>query len=98
MSIPLLIVAAAITIGSRVVALAILPPLRGPIAALARRLPAPLFAALAALSLTGHEDGVFAPGMLTAVGCALIVALRWSSLLAILGAGLGGFLAASLIW
>jgi hypothetical protein len=36
--------------------------------------------------------------MLTAVGCALIVALRWSSLLAILGAGLGGFLAASLIW
>jgi hypothetical protein len=36
--------------------------------------------------------------MLAAVGCAVVVALRWRSLLLILGAGLAGFLAASLIW
>ncbi|HEX6336898.1 MAG TPA: AzlD domain-containing protein [Jiangellaceae bacterium] len=98
MSIPLLIAVAAITIGSRVAALAVLPQPRGPIAGLARRLPAPLFAALAALSLTGNEDSASPPAMLAAVGCALAVALRWRSLLLILGAGLAGFLVASLIW
>jgi hypothetical protein len=97
MSLPLLIAAAAITIGSRIAALALLPPPRGVIAALTRRLPAPLFAALAALSLTGNAGAATAP-MLAAVGSALVVALRWRSLLVILVAGLGGFLAASLIW
>ena len=98
MNIPLLIAAAAITIGSRVAALAILPPPRGSIAELVRRLPAPLFAALAALSLSGNDGSVSLPAMLAAVGCAVAVALRWRSLLLILGAGAGGFLAASLIW
>jgi hypothetical protein len=98
MSLSLLIVVAAITIGSRVAALAMLPPLRGPVAAIAQRLPAPLFAALAALSVVSSEGGIRSPAMLTASGCALVVALRWRSLLAILGAGLGGFLIASLIW
>ena len=98
MSVPLLIAVAAITIGSRVAALAVLPPPRGPIAALVRRLPAPLFAALAALSLTGNDAGTAAAPMLAAVSCALVAALRWRSLLVILAAGLGGFLAASLIW
>lgn len=97
MSLALLIVVAAITIGSRVAALAVVPPLRGPIAALAQRLPAPLFAALAALSLVGG-GGIGSPAMLAAAGCALVVALRWRSLLAILVAGMGGFLVASLIW
>jgi hypothetical protein len=97
-SLSLLIAAAAITIGSRVAALAVLPPPRGPVAALVRRLPAPLFAALAALSLSGNDGSAALPAMLAAVGCAVAVALRWRSLLLILGAGLAGFLAASLIW
>ena len=98
MSIPLLIAAAAITIGSRFAALAVLPPPRGPIAGLVRRLPAPLFAALAALSLSGNDGSAVLPAMLAAVGCAVAVALRWRSLLVILGAGFAGFLAASFIW
>lgn len=97
MSISLLIAAAAITIGSRVAALAVLPPPRGPVATLVRRLPAPLFAALAALSLSGDGSAPM-PEMLVAVGCAIAVALRWRSLLPILGAGLAGFLVASAIW
>jgi hypothetical protein len=54
-------------------------------------------ALLAALSLTGSDAGVTDPAMLAAVGCALL-ATRWSWLLITLGAGLGGFLVASLIW
>ncbi|HEX6234598.1 MAG TPA: hypothetical protein VFZ63_15835 [Jiangellaceae bacterium] len=97
MSLSLLIVVAAITIGSRVAALAMLPPLRGPVAAIAQRLPAPLFASLAALSITGSGGTVTRP-ILAATGCALVAALRWRSLLVILAAGMGGCLAASLIW
>nr|MBA2529145.1 hypothetical protein [Euzebyales bacterium] len=66
-------------------------------AGLVRRLPAPLFAALAALSLTGSGGGVTDPAMLAAVGCALM-ATRWSSLLITLVAGPFGFLFANLIW
>lgn len=98
MTVALLLAAAAITVGSRIAALAVLPPPRGAVAVLVRRLPAPLFAALAALSLTGNDAGGAAPPMLAAVGCALSVALRWRSLLLILAAGLGGFFVASLIW
>ncbi|CAN5602667.1 hypothetical protein BH23ACT7_BH23ACT7_04540 [soil metagenome] len=93
----MLLAVAAITVGSRVAALALLPPPRGAVAGLVRRLPAPLFAALAALSLTGSDGGVTDPAMLAALGCALL-ATRWSSLLITLGAGLAGFLVASLIW
>lgn len=88
---------AAITFGSRIVALALLPPPSGWLAGLVQRLPAPLFAALAALSLAGSEGGVTSPPMLVAVGCAVLVT-RWSSLLVTLGAGIGGYLVASLIW
>jgi hypothetical protein len=97
MSAPLLLAVAAITVGSRVAALAVLPPPQGAAASLTRRLPAPLFAALAALSLTGSDGGAIEPAMLAAVGCALL-ASRWSSLLVTLVAGLGGFALASLIW
>jgi branched-subunit amino acid transport protein AzlD len=93
----LLVAVALITVGSRILALAILPPPRGAMAALAQRLPAPLFAALAALSLAGAEGGIATPGMLAAVCCALAAALRWRSLLVILGAGVGGFVVAGLI-
>jgi len=93
----MLLAVAAITVGSRVAALALLPPPRGAAAGFVRRLPAPLFAALATLSLTGSGGGVTDPAMLAALGCALL-ATRWSSLLITLGAGLAGFLVASLIW
>lgn len=93
----MLLAVAAITVGSRVAALALLPPPRGAVAGLVRRLPAPLFAALAALSLTGSDGGATDPTLLAALGCAL-VATRWSSLLITLGAGLAGFGVASLIW
>lgn len=88
--------AAAITLGSRVAALALLPPPSGAVAGLVDRLPAPLFAALAALSLMGSEAGPGDPAILAAVGCALI-ATRWRSLLVTLGAGIGGFVLASLL-
>lgn len=92
----LVLVAAVITLGSRVAALALLPPPSGAVAGLVERLPAPLFAALAALSLTGSEAGLGDPPLLAAVGCAL-VATRWRSLLVTLGAGIGGFVLASLL-
>lgn len=98
MSALLLLSVAAITIGSRIAALAVLPPPRGAVAELVRRLPAPLFAVLAALSLAGGNGDVSDPAILAAVGCALLVAIRWSSLLITLIAGLAGFLVASLIW
>jgi hypothetical protein len=92
-----LLAIAAITVGSRIAAIAVLPPPRGAVARIVRRLPAPLFAALAALSLTGSQRRGTDPAVLAAVCCALL-ASRWSSLLITLAAGLGGYLAASLIW
>ncbi|MBA2316323.1 MAG: hypothetical protein H0V93_00840 [Euzebyales bacterium] len=97
MNVTTLLAIAVITVGSRVAALALLPPPKGAAAGLVRRLPAPLFAALAALSMTSSDGGVADPAMLAAVCCALL-ATRWSSLLITLGAGLAGFLVASLIW
>lgn len=44
----LVLAVAAVTVGSRVAALAVLPPPRGRAAEFVARLPAPLFAALAA--------------------------------------------------
>ena len=92
----LLLALAAITYGSRVAALAVLPPPRGPLAGVAERLPAPLFAALAALSLTGSSAGPTDPAMLTALVFAL-VSTRWASLLITLAAGIGGFVLANLV-
>lgn len=95
MTLMTLLAIAAITIGSRIAALAFLPPPEGAAAGLVERLPAPLFAALAALSFT--DSGATDPAMLVAAGCAL-VSTRWSSLLVTLAAGLGGFVVATLIW
>ena len=95
MSTPTLFAIAAITIASRVAALALLPPPRGTVAELVQRLPSPLFATLAALSLTDADTTD--PALLTAVACALL-ASRWSSLLITLTAGLAGFTAATIVW
>ncbi|MPZ52081.1 MAG: hypothetical protein GEU79_04990 [Acidimicrobiia bacterium] len=97
MSVLTLIAAGLITYVSRVAAFALLPPIRGRLADLVQRLPAPLFAALAALSLSDIEGGFVNPPILVAMGCALI-STRWSSLLITLASGLGGYLVASLIW
>lgn len=94
----LLLVVAAITVGSRIVALAIVPPPRGALSGIVGRLPVPLFAGLAALSVAESGSGAADPAILVAVGCALLAALRWSSLLITLLAGLGGFVVASLVW
>lgn len=93
----LLLAGAAVTIGSRVVALALLPAPRGRLAEVVERLPAPLFAGLAALSLVGSDAGASDPPTLAALVCALLAA-RWSSLLLTLAAGLGGFVIVGLLW
>jgi hypothetical protein len=79
---------AVITVGSRIVATAVLPPPDGATAEIVRRLPAPLFAAMAALSLVGSDH----PGTpaLVAAGAAVAVARRRSLLVVVL-AGLAGY-------
>lgn len=89
--------AAVITIGSRIAALAVLPPPPEALAGVVGRLPAPLFAALAAHSLVGSGGGAPEPAVLVAAGCALVAAMRWPSLLITLVAGLAGFGVASLV-
>lgn len=96
MTVTLLLAVAAITFGSRVAALAVLPEPRGAVARLTQRLPAPLFAALAAVSLAG-ADGLADPPVVAATVCALLSA-RWRSLLITLCAGLAGFGVAQIIW
>jgi hypothetical protein len=87
---------AVVTVGSRVAATALLPVPRGALAGLIGRLPAPLFAALAAVSLRDAATGATDPALLAAVGGAL-VSTRWRSLLLTVAAGLGGFAAVSLL-
>lgn len=89
MSLPVLLVVAVVTVGSRIAAMALLPPPRGRASEVVERLPAPLFAALAALSLSG--PGMGDPAMLAAVACALVAARR-PSLLLVLAAGMSGYL------
>lgn len=92
----LVLAVAAVTVGSRVAALALFPPPRGRAAQFVARLPAPLFATLAALSLSGSQAGPTDPALLAAVACALTAA-RWSSLLLTLVAGVSGFLVVNVL-
>jgi branched-subunit amino acid transport protein len=92
----LVLLAALVTVGSRIAALALLPPPSGPLAGLVARLPAPLFAALAALSLTQASAGSRDPALLAALGCAALAA-RWRSLLLVLAAGLAGYLLVTVV-
>jgi hypothetical protein len=90
----LVAVVAAVTVGSRLAATALLPVPRGRTAELVGRLPAPLFASMAALSLMRTEAGAGDPALLVAVGCAL-VSTRWRSLLVTVVAGLTGYVLGS---
>ena len=95
MSTAVLLAIAGITVGTRIAALALLPPPQGAAAGLVRRLPPPLFATLAALSLTDADTSD--PALLAAIACA-VVAARWSSLLITLAAGLTGFAVTTIVW
>jgi hypothetical protein len=88
----LVVAVALVTVGSRVAALAVLPAPSGRTADVIARLPAPLFAALAAVSLTGSAAPD--PGVLGAALGALIATPRRSLLLTLV-AGLVGYVLAT---
>ena len=85
---------AAVTVGSRILASAVLPPPAGVAAAVTTRLPAPLFAALAALSAVDAGRGGGQLPVAVAVGFALLSTPR-RSLLLTLCAGVAGFATAT---
>ena len=84
------VLVAAVTVGSRIAALTALPAPTGRAADVIGRLPAPLFAALAAVSLAGSPAGIDDPALLAASLFALVSSPR-RSLLTTLVAGLAGF-------
>ena len=86
----LVLAAAAVTYVSRMGALALLPAPAGWFADVVERLPAPLFAGLAASTLL--SDGTFSVSApeLSAAAAALAV-VRRKSLVLVLGAGLGAY-------
>lgn len=89
----LVLILAAITYGSRALALAFLPPLPSRLARVLDRMPAPLFAGLAAQALVGPGGEVAAPEVLAAAGGAIVMSpLR--SVPACLVAGLVAWLVA----
>ncbi len=90
MSWALLGVVTAVTVGSRLLPMALLPAPRGRAAVVLDRLPAPLFAGLAALALAG--DGPPSLPAVAAVAGALLGAWRRS-----LGLTLAGGVAAHLV-
>lgn len=91
MSWPLLIGLALLTYGSRALALACMPPVPPRARHVLDRMPAALFAGLAAQALVAPGGAVAEPGVLAAAAGAVVVApLR--SLPACLVAGIGAFL------
>lgn len=87
----LLVGVTAVTVGSRVLPMTLLPEPRGRMAVVLEALPAPLFAGLAALALV--EDGPPSWPLLAAVGGALVGAARRSLGLTLIG-GVAAFLLA----
>ncbi|MFO7294284.1 MAG: AzlD domain-containing protein [Actinomycetes bacterium] len=83
----LLVAAGAITYASRVATTAVLPAPEGRLGVIIERLPAPLFAALAAVALTDSAAGIDDWPVLAAVVGAL-AAVRTRSMFLILAAGL----------
>jgi len=73
---------AVVTVGSRAVSVALLPPPRGTLAAVVDRLPAPLFAVLAVVTLLGADHGA-AGGAWLAAAAALATVRRRSLLLTV---------------
>jgi hypothetical protein len=89
-SIGLVAAVALITVGSRAVSVAVLPAPRGTLAAVVDRLPAPLFAVLAAATLLGSDHG--SGGGVWLAAAAALLTVRRRSLLLTVAAGLAGAL------
>ena len=87
---------AALTFGSRALALAVLPCPSGRLQTLLERVPAPLFAGLAAVSLVDAEGSLAAAPVLTATAGALGAAPRRSLPACLLG-GLAGYALGALL-
>lgn len=94
---PLLVAAvAAITYGSRLAAMAVLPRPTGRVEATLARVPAAIFASLATLSLiTPDRTVVEAPTLLAALGAVLAAPRR--SFAVCLAAGLAGYAVGQLV-
>lgn len=88
---------AAVTVGCRIAAVTLLPPPRGATANVIARLPAPLFAALAALSAI-EAGGGGAPLPMIVAATLAVASTPYRSLLVTLCAGLGGFAGATLLF
>lgn len=87
---PLLLIAlAALTYASRAAALAFLPRPARPLERVLERIPAPLFAGLAALSVVGPDRSPAPAPVLCAAAGALVLAPRRSLLLALVGGAVG---------
>lgn len=84
-----------VTIASRLLPMALLPSPRGRLAEVLEALPAPLFAALAALALLGEGGAPSVPSLLAAGG-ALVGAARRSLVLTLV-CGIAGFLAGQVL-
>ena len=96
MSVPVLLALAVLTYASRAVALVLLPRPGETFRRLLDRVPAPLFAGLAAVSLFSPEGGLApVPTLAAAAGGVLLAPTR--SLLAVLGGGLLGYALASVL-
>lgn len=96
MSLGLILAIAALTYGSRALALVLMPDPNPRMGAVLDRIPAPLFASLAAISLV--EDGGFAAAetISAAVGALFLTPTR--SLLWVLLGGLVGYAAGALLF
>ena len=90
MSPELIAAVALLTYGSRMAALALLPPMPARVAIVLERMPPALFAGLATTSVLTTDGTLAAPGVLLATLAAVLVAPR-RSLMACLLAGLAGY-------
>jgi branched-subunit amino acid transport protein len=93
---PLIVAAlAAITYGSRLSAIVLLPRPSGNVESVLARVPAAIFASLATLSLITPEGGLVDPSVLIATAAAIAVSPRRSFALCLV-AGLAGYALATL--
>ena len=90
MSLPLILVIAALTYGSRALAMVLMPDPSPRVRGVLDRIPAPLFAALAATSLIEDGGGFVEPTTIAAAAFGLAAAPT-RSLLWVLVAGLLGY-------
>jgi branched-subunit amino acid transport protein len=93
----LILVVAAVTYLSRAAAVVLLPVARGPLLQYVSRIPAPLFASLAAFSLVGGGSSMPEPATMAAAFAALLVTPK-RSLGLTLAAGILGYALVAWIW